>query len=212
MRKLIYALIGAGLLASGAALHYALPRVSTAQIVGVEVKRVDGDTGTRDVYMIQAQVPETDAVRVYRNEDALLYLKLNSADLQARATAFSRGEELRTVAIRHYGWRIPFLSVFPNAISVWEVSPGYRHLPILNAIIFISLLLVPSLLALRMRKGKKIRPVRASQATTGGAPAQAPTDEMSSWLATDDLRPSSGGGGSDVSSSGPASSRGGSDV
>jgi hypothetical protein len=154
MRKLIYGALGAALLIGGAGLHYALPRVSTVQIVGVEVKRVDGEAGTRDVYLIQAQDPDTGRIRVFRNEDALFYLKMNSADLQAKVTAFSRGEPPRHVAIRHYGWRIPILSVFPNATSAWGVEPGYRHVPVLNILLLLSLLGVPGLLYWRKRRSR----------------------------------------------------------
>lgn len=223
MRKLFYAAVGAGVLAAAAGLHYAVPRVTTAQILGVEVKRVDGETGTRDVYMIQAQDPETQRVRVFRNEDALLYLKLNSADVQARATALSRGEELRTAAIRHYGWRIPVLSVFPNAISVREVDPGYRHVPILGPILLLVLLGVPALLVLRTRKKRKTRrsdpgnsaPAGRSGSGVGASSRSYDEGDLGAWLTSDDPRSGSGSGGSfsgsDHGSSG-SDSGGGSDA
>jgi Protein of unknown function (DUF1523). len=216
MRKLIYVAIGAGFLAVAAGLHYAVPRVTTAQIVGVEVKRVDAETGTRDVYMIQAQDPDTQRVRVFRNEDALFYLKLSSADVQARATALSRGEALRTAAIRHYGWRIPILSVFPNVISVREVEPGYSHTPILGPALILSLLGGVGALIWRTRKRKKARRSGPDISATAGRPgsgAAASTrgydeGDLGSWLTSDDHRSGSntpsgssgsdGGGGSDA--------------
>lgn len=197
MRKLIYAAVGAGILTAAAGLHYAVPRVSTAQIVGVEVKRVDADAGSRDVYMIQAQDPDTQRVRVFRNEDALIYLKLNSADLQAKATALSRGEALRTVAIRHYGWRIPMFSVFPNALSVREVAPGYRHVPIAGPLTLLFILLVPATLIWRKRKKKRVT-VPDSAPTRGSGPSsRTDPDDVTSWLSSDEKRPGSGfsGGG-----------------
>lgn len=221
MRKLIYAAVGAGALVAAAGLHYAIPRVSTAQIVGVEVKRVDAETGTRDVYLIQAQDPETQRVRVFRNEDALLYLKLSSADLQARATALSRGEELRTAAIRHYGWRIPVLSVFPNALSLKEVEPGYRHRPVLWPLMLVTLGVGAGFVTWRLRKRKKVAgpafsagsgPDRSGTRAPGGA---ASTDDaaVSAWLSSDDRRTGgSGDGGSDASGSSGSSGGGGSDA
>lgn len=198
MRKLIYAAVGAGVLTAAAGLHYAVPRVSTAQIVGVEVKRVDGDAGSRDVYMIQAQDPDTQRVRVFRNEDALIYLKLNSADMQAKATALSRGDELRTVAIRHYGWRIRMFSVFPNALSVREVEPGYRHVPIVGPLILLAALLLPAGLIWRSRK-KKRKAVSSSVPPRSSGPSSRPDpDDVTSWLASDEKR--SGPGSSDPSS------------
>ena len=101
------------------------------------VKRADADHGTRDVYMIQTQLSDGGGIRVFRNEDAWLYLKFDSATLQARVTGLSREE---AVAIRYYGWWIPVLSMFPNAISAWPVEPGYRHIPLFN-IAVIGLLL-----------------------------------------------------------------------
>lgn len=141
MRKLTIALIALMVFVAGLGLHYALPRVSVVQVVGVEVKREDADQRTRDVYMIQTQLVDGGAVRVFRNEDAWLYLKFDSANLQARATALSRDEAVEAVAIRYYGWRIPVLSMFPNAIAAWPVDPGYRHIPLFNMAVILTLLM-----------------------------------------------------------------------
>lgn len=197
MKKLIHAVLGLGILTGAAGLHYAIPRVSTAQIVGVEVKRVDGETGSRDVYIIQAQDAETERVRVFRNEDALLYFKLNSADVQARATALSRGEPLRTVAIRHYGWRVPMFSIFPNALSVREVEPGYRHVPVLGPLLLIGFLLVPAGLIWRARKRKKVLGSGRVETGRSAAGPRPDSDETMSWLAADDRRTGAPGPGSD---------------
>jgi hypothetical protein len=126
MKRLTITLIGAALFFAALGPHYALPQVS---VVGVEVKRADAEQGTRDVYMIQTQLSDGGGIRVFRNEDAWLYLKFHSAALQARVTGLSREE---AVAIRHYGWRIPVLAMFPNAISAWPVEAGYRHIPLSN--------------------------------------------------------------------------------
>ncbi|WP_071673212.1 DUF1523 family protein [Nioella nitratireducens] len=140
MRKVTIALIALLTFVAGLGLHYALPRVSTVQVLGVEVKREDTDQRTRDVYMIQAQLIDGGAVRVFRNDDAWFYLKFDSANLQARATGLSRDEAVEAVAIRHYGWRIPVLSMFPNAISAWPVELGYRHIPLFNMAVILTLL------------------------------------------------------------------------
>ena len=148
MKWLKYALIAVVVATTAAILHYNLPQVDVVRIVGTDVKRVDTpqaagetttDTGMRtaDVYFILAET-EAGRVRNYRNEDAFLYGKFDSSDLHTRARSISQNEE-NTVAIRHYGWRIPLFSMFPNAISVWEVAPGYRHFPLFN-IIFLGLL------------------------------------------------------------------------
>ena len=148
MKWIKYALLGAIVTAVASVLHYSLPQVDVVRIVGTDVKRVDApqdagetntDTGmlTADVYFILAET-ESGAVRNYRNEDALLYGKFDSSDLHTRARSISQNEE-NAVAIRHYGWRLPLFSMFPNATSVWEVDPGYRHLPLFN-IVFLALL------------------------------------------------------------------------
>lgn len=132
MRRLTITLIGTAIFFAALGLHYTLPRVAVVEVVGVEVKRADAEQGTRDVYMIQTQLIAGGAIRVFRNEDAWLYLKFDSATLQAQVTGLSREVAVEAVAIRHYGWRIPVLSMFPNAISAWPVEPGYRHLPLFN--------------------------------------------------------------------------------
>ena len=156
MNKFKIALIGAALLFAVLGLHYALPRVAVVQVVGVEVKRADAEQGTRDVYMIQTQMIDGGAVRVFRNEDAWLYLKFDSANLQARATGLSRDEAVEAVAVRYYGWRNPVLSMFPNAISAWPVEPAYRHIPLFN-IAVIGLLLTGAFLAWRALRRTRAR-------------------------------------------------------
>ena len=124
------------------ALHYALPQVDVLRSVGVEIKRVDdgqGDGGqnqTRDVYLIQMESLDGDP-KVYRNEDNAFYLKFDSADLQAQIQSFSADKQI--VALRHYGWRLRLFSTFPNAIKVWPVEEGYRHIPIFNTLVLLGL-------------------------------------------------------------------------
>jgi len=210
MQKLIYGALAVAILLGVAGLHYALPRVLTVQIIGVEVKRVDGGTGSLDVYMIQAQDPDTGQVRVFRNEDALVYLKMNSADLQARVTAFSRGEPPRLVAVRHYGWRIPIFSVFPNAISAWGVEPGYRHVPVFNVILLLTLLGVPGLFIWRRRSTRRLTSRAPVGSNTGSMSPSSGTSGVDDWAMTDRATVktdgphsdagynSGGGGGSDA--------------
>ena len=141
MNRFTIVLIGAALFFVLLGLSYVLPQVSVVEVVGVEVKRTDVEQGTHDVYLIQTQLIDGGSVRVFRNEDAWLYLKFDSATLQARVTGLSRGQGTESVAVRHYGWRIPVLSMFPNAISAWPVEPSYRHLPLFNIVVVVLLLL-----------------------------------------------------------------------
>ncbi len=125
-----------------AALHYALPQVDVVRAVGVEIKRIDatdpdaGQVSTRDVYQLQMETPDG-SPRVYRNEDNMLYLKFDSANLQAQVQSLASDKQL--VALRHYGWRMTLFSAFPNAIKVWPVEEGYRHIPIFNTIVLLGL-------------------------------------------------------------------------
>jgi hypothetical protein len=197
MKKVNISMIVAALFLVSLGLHYALPRVSVVQVVGVEVKRADAEQGTRDVYMIQTQLIDGGAIRVFRNEDAWVYLKFDSANLQARANGLSRDETVEAVAIRHYGWRIAIMSMFPNAISAWPVEPGYWHLPLFN-IAVIGLLLAGAFLAWRAVRRARARvtaalarraEVRAREAASRTVPPVIDPGQED-WLLRD--RPSAG--------------------
>ena len=118
-------------------LHWALPSRDIVQIVGVEVKRMERggllatetETGTRlsrDVRIVQALWPGGDS-RVYRNEDTdfgfPFYFKFDSGDVQADATgSISTRDDPRWVVVRHYGWRLDFLSMYPNVLSIRDAK------------------------------------------------------------------------------------------
>ncbi len=145
MKKLVTIrniLIAVPVLILAGALHFFLPQVDVVRAVGVEIKRVDApetDTGqqrTRDVYQLQMETPSGQP-RVYRNEDNFLYGKFDSANLQTRIQSLADGKQL--VALRHYGWRVPLLSMFPNAVKAWPVEEGYRHIPIFNTVVLLGL-------------------------------------------------------------------------
>jgi hypothetical protein len=133
------------LLALMAVLSYGLPQVDVVRAVGVEIKRVDegvneaGQQRTRDVYQLQMETPGGQP-RVYRNEDNFIYLKFDSASLQAQVQSLAADKQL--VALRHYGIRIPLFSLFPNAVKVWPVEEGYRHIPLFNMLVIAGLGLI----------------------------------------------------------------------
>ncbi len=154
MTKLKLALIGVPTLILAAFLHYALPQVDVVRAIDTEIKRVDttnpdNTQTTRDVRMISTQTLKG-GPSVYRNEDNLFYFKFDSADLQARMQALSRDEAV--IAVRHYGWRIRLLSRFPNALSVWEVEEGYRHIPVFNIIVLTLLAILGFAVHRRVRR------------------------------------------------------------
>ncbi|SLN31258.1 hypothetical protein ROA7450_01383 [Roseovarius albus] len=143
-------------------LHYTLPHYDVVRITDTYEKRVDpgsnsifwssGDAGSssevasRDVFFIQAFSPK-DKPRIYRNEDTGWgwppYMKFDTANLQAEASDLiskKNAENAQWVAVKHYGWRIEMMSVYPNALKIWPVSgPDVRIIPWFNIVFLIVL-------------------------------------------------------------------------
>ncbi|MFT6676997.1 MAG: hypothetical protein ACJAVM_003206, partial [Sulfitobacter sp.] len=139
--------------------HYTLPQVDIVRVTDTYEKRIDfgensifwaqadvGSDGTavnRDVFFIQTRRAKGD-VMVYRNEDTGWgwppYFKFDTSNLQAEAAdAKSTAEAPQYVALKHYGWRNEFLSIFPNAISMRPVDgpDAAKPLPWLNILILV---------------------------------------------------------------------------
>ena len=137
--------------------HYTLPQTDIVRVTDTYEKRIDpgenslfwaqADVGTdgtlanRDVFFIQTRRVGGD-VMVYRNEDTGWgwppYFKFDTSNLQAEASDLASTEAApRYVAIKHYGWRNEFLTIFPNAISVRAVDgpDASKGIPWLNIII-----------------------------------------------------------------------------
>jgi hypothetical protein len=153
----------AALLLIAAFLHYSLPSRDVVRIVGTDVVREDVQRRdaegnlvavTRDVRYIQAKWPGG-GDRVYRNEDTGWgwppYFKFDTADLAAEATDLvSTAEAPDWVVVRHYGWRIPVMSMYPNALSIRPASgPDESPWPWFN-IVFITLLVLSVLIVRRV--------------------------------------------------------------
>ena len=141
-------------------LHYTLPQRDIVRITNTEVRRVDfgansifwansgaGDavsTVHRDVLFIETIQPNGKVI-VYRNEDTGWgwppYFKFDTADLQAEAgNLVSSDSDPQWVALRHYGWRNTWMSIFPNALSIKTVEgPDVRLIPWFN-IVFLTIL------------------------------------------------------------------------
>lgn len=148
MQRLKYVLLGTLLICIVAFLHYALPQVDVVRLVDTDVKRVDvpiestegateSSIRSADVYFILSETADREP-RNYRNEDTFIYGKWDSADLHTKAKSIAQNPD-NLVAVRHYGWRIAAFSIFPNVVAVWDVEPGYTHLPLFN-IVFLTLL------------------------------------------------------------------------
>ena len=130
-----------------ALLDYALPSKNTVRITntysrltavtptnqifyaGEDTGTVQNPQGLRDVRFIDTVRPNG-RVFVYRNEDTGWiwppYFKYDSANLHGLATDLrSSSENPRWVSVTAYGWRLPWLSTYPNAISIRPVTgPG----------------------------------------------------------------------------------------
>jgi len=149
----------------GLFLHYVLPQHDVVKITSTEIIRTDfsgfnrifyaqADSGaveqpTRDLRLINTDKKKTfllgfmprdkTEVMVYRNEDTGWiwppYFKFDSSDLQAESASVARGDSW--AVITHYGWRVRWASIYPNAIAVKLVdSPDVRVIPWFNIFFF----------------------------------------------------------------------------
>ncbi|MEM1237754.1 MAG: DUF1523 family protein [Pseudomonadota bacterium] len=165
-------------------LHYTLPQRDLVRVADTEIIRKDysgwtrifyaqPDTGdleqpTRDLRLINT-VRGNGRVSVYRNEDTGFgwppYFKLDSANLQAEAAdAVSTREAPEWYMIRHYGWRSPFLSIYPNGITIkpaagpkWSDHPWYVQVPWFNLAVILFLIAVYWAIAVRVKRFRENR-------------------------------------------------------
>jgi hypothetical protein len=157
MRAVKWVLAALVLLLVGAFLHYVLPKREVATITSAynrfvepgEIRGLRSLTGGDataagrpgvDVFFINARGRDGDLLE-FRNEDTgfgfPFYFKFDSATLHNQAQeAVSTSEAPNWVAVRYYGWRIPFLSMFPNAVSIAPVeSRDVRLIPWFNIVL-----------------------------------------------------------------------------
>lgn len=165
--KLIVRVIA--LLLFGLLFHYVLPQHDVVKVTSTEIIRTDfssynrlfyaqADSGaaeqpTRDLRLINTQKQKTfllgfiprdsSSVMVYRNEDTGWiwppYFKFDSSDLQAEAANMARGDDW--AVITHYGWRIRWASIYPNAVGIRTVSGrDVTIIPWFNIFFFIFLM------------------------------------------------------------------------
>lgn len=152
-------------------LNYSLPSKTTVRITETYNRLTDiganaiffaaADTGTvqnaagqRDIRFIST-VRANDSVYVYRNEDTGWvwppYFKYDSSNLQAEASNLQSGkDDPQWVSITSYGWRVAWLSIYPNAVSVRPVSGPEVQPRNWGALITLSVLLILVLTLWRM--------------------------------------------------------------
>ncbi len=136
--------------------HYELPQHDIVRITNTYNRLTtvgsnaifygSADAGTaesatsRDIRFIEAVFPNGKSI-VYRNEDTGWvwppYFKYDSSTLQAEATNLKSEETApKWVSVTHYGWRIPFISIYPNAVNVKLVAgPDVRIIPWVSIIV-----------------------------------------------------------------------------
>lgn len=110
---------------------------------------VENASGLRDVRFIETVRPNG-KVFVYRNEDTGWiwppYFKYDSANLHAEATNLrSSRQDPQWVSVTAYGWRLPWLSTYPNAISIdtlASASEKPRNWPAMIILIVLFVFLV----------------------------------------------------------------------
>lgn len=113
---------------------YSVPDTGTAE-----------STTTRDIRFIDTAYPDG-SVMVYRNEDTGWiwppYFKYDSSNLQAEAGNLkSDATNPKWVVVTHYGWRLPILSIYPNAVSVREAAgPDERIIPYIPIVVIAFLI------------------------------------------------------------------------
>lgn len=144
----------------GGMLHYTLPQRDIVRITGTYNRLTtvgensffyatpDAGTGestvTRDIRFIEAVRPNGRVI-VYRNEDTGWvwppYFKYDSSNLQAEASNLKSPADAPVwVAVTHYGWRISWMSIYPNAVRLRVVDgPDTSLFPWVNIVILTAL-------------------------------------------------------------------------
>lgn len=145
-------------------LHYTLPQHDIVRVTGTYNRLTTvgnenawaysvPDTGTaestatRDIRFIETAFPDDD-VMVYRNEDTGWiwppYFKYDSSNLQAEAGNLkSDATNPKWVVVTHYGWRLPILSIYPNAVSVREATgPDEQIIPYVPIVVIAFLIFI----------------------------------------------------------------------
>jgi len=144
----------------GGMLHYTLPQRDIVRITGTYNRLTtvgensffyatpDAGTGestvTRDIRFIEAVRPNGRVI-VFRNEDTGWvwppYFKYDSSNLQAEASNLKSPADAPVwVAVTHYGWRISWMSIYPNAVRLRVVDgPDTSLFPWVNIVILTAL-------------------------------------------------------------------------
>ena len=108
------------------AISYMLPTTTAVKVVSTENKKGSSSDQlrVRTLAISDDGGVNVENTLVYRNEDATFfppYFKWDSEDLQTKFDVWSVKDSdfsnSPTVYVKSYGWRIKWLSMFPNATS-----------------------------------------------------------------------------------------------
>jgi hypothetical protein len=159
-RRIVWAFRILIVLILAAFFHYVLPQHDIVQITNTynrlttvgsnSIFYASPDVGTaesatqRDIRFIEAKYTDGGVI-IYRNEDTGWvwppYFKYDSSDLQAEAGGLKSTDATpKWAMVTHYGWRIRWMSIYPNAVGVKQVEgPDVSVIPWFNIGFFIFL-------------------------------------------------------------------------
>lgn len=176
-RKFFIVLAGIGLLLLAGLLAYVLPRHRVVHVDGTEVRRGEGTRVTNagsppslvpgnDVYYLHTSNPERTDIYVFRNEDTGFglppYFKMDAAELQGRAQLLAR-KEGQLALVTYYGWRIPVLKLFPNAVDIEAWDRAEEPWPVFNITVLTLLAILTGGLYLKQSRWRRARAARRTQ-------------------------------------------------
>ena len=192
-------------------LHYTLPQHDIVRVTGTYNRLTtvgsenswayaSPDSGTqesattRDIRFIETAFPDG-GVMVYRNEDTGWiwppYFKYDSSNLQAEAGNLkSDAASPKWVVVTHYGWRLPILSIYPNAVKVRQATgPDEQIIPWVPIVVIVFLLFVWVMIRRMWAQfwERSVEPVAAEVGETwDGVEARATgfVGRIKAWLAT----------------------------
>lgn len=171
------------LVITGMLVTYFVPDRDVVRVIGTDVLRLEAGEGspiwdptrtnpdagnTIDTRFIYTE-RKNGKPRVYRNVDAVLYLKWDSGNLAGDAQARSKQENAWAI-VHHYGWRVPIFSWYPNAFKIRPADgPDHRLFPWFK-IVFYAILLFILLWIWQLLRGFKrtrIDPITEKISETG---------------------------------------------
>ena len=174
LRALTWLVIALVVVVAGFWLNFYMPSHDVVRITGTDTKRLDSSgffdseapglqaKNSRDVRFINSVYPDG-RVQVFRNEDTdwsfPFYFKFDSGNLQAEAQSLiSSADKPQWVVVTNYGWRVTYLTMFPNALAVRPAAgPDELVIPWFNIVVLGGGALLIGWFVYRIRRFKRER-------------------------------------------------------